>query len=120
MVVLDLIMAVGNCCFPASSGTTALPERYYRLERYYSSRVMVLPPFYQFPSYSYLSVILFVHVCGLRLFLLVVCMFVCVVPGDEVPEHQARRVNPGRASSKRYRTTEPAEGSSSAPPPPQL
>ena len=47
-------------------------------------------------------------------------MFVCVVPGDEVPEHQARRVNPGRASSKRYRTTEPAGGSSSAPPPPQL
>ena len=48
-VVPDLTTAVGNCCFPASSGTTALsrvvlplgavlplyPERYDRLERYY-------------------------------------------------------------------------------------
>ena len=64
--------------------------------------------------------IFFVRACGLRSFFLVVCVFVCVVPGDEVPEHQARRVNPGRASSKRYRTTEPIGGSSSAPPPPQL
>ena len=57
-----------------------------------------------------------------RSFWLFAC-FVCVVPGDEVPEHQARRVNPGHASSKRYRTTEPTEpagGSSSAQPPPQL
>ncbi len=48
-------------------------------------------------------------------FLFAVCMFVCVVPGDEVPEHQARRVNPGRASSKRYRSSKTAGGSSSAP-----
>ena len=34
-VVPDLTTVVGNCCFPASSGTTALPERYYRLEQYY-------------------------------------------------------------------------------------
>ena len=45
---------------------------------------------------------------------------VCLVPGDEHPEHQARHVNPGRATSKRYRTFESAGGSSSAPPPPQL
>ena len=57
---------------------------------------------------------------GLCSFLLVVCVFLCVVPGDELPEHQARHVNPGRATSKRYRTTESAGGSSSATPPPQL
>ena len=47
-------------------------------------------------------------------------MFLCLVPGDEHPEQSARRVNPGRATSKRYRTSESAGGSSSAPPPPQL
>ena len=75
---------------------------------------------YPVPSSSHLSVIfLFVFVAYARSFWLF-CVFVCVVPGDEVPEHQARRVNPGRASSKRYRTTEPAGGSYSAPPPPHL
>ena len=29
-VVPDLTTAVGNCCFPVSSGTTLSPERYYR------------------------------------------------------------------------------------------
>ena len=48
------------------------------------------------------------------------CVLLCLVPGDEHPEHQARRVNPGRATSKRYRTSESVGGSSSAPPPPQL
>ena len=47
-------------------------------------------------------------------------MFLCLVPGDEHPEHQARRVNPGRATLKRYLTSESAGGSTSAPPPPQL
>ena len=45
-------------------------------------------------------------------------LFVCLVPGDEHPEQQVRRVNPGRSTSKRYRTSESAGGSSSAPPPP--
>ena len=45
-------------------------------------------------------------------------VFVCLVLGDEHPEQQACRVNPGRATSKRYRTSESAGGSSSAPPPP--
>ena len=29
-VVPDLTTEVGNCCFPSSSGTSALPEWYYR------------------------------------------------------------------------------------------
>lgn len=45
-------------------------------------------------------------------------MSVCLVPGDEHPEQQVRRVNPGRSTSKRYRSSETAGGSSSAPPPP--
>ena len=49
-----------------------------------------------------------------------VLLFVCLVPGDEHPEQQVRRVNPGRATSKRYRTSESASASSSAAPPPQL
>ena len=47
-----------------------------------------------------------------------VFLFVCLVPGGEHPEKQVRRVNPGRATSKRYHTSESAGGSSSAPPPP--
>ena len=47
-------------------------------------------------------------------------LLVCLAPGDELPEQQVRRVNPGRATSKRYRTSESAGASSSAPPPPQL
>ena len=46
-----------------------------------------------------------------------VLLFVCLVPGDEHPEQQVRRVNPGRSTSKRYRSSEPAGGSSSAPQP---
>ena len=56
--VPDLTTVVGNCCFPVSSGTTALSravlllgavlplsvERYYRFGRYYRSQVAVLPP----------------------------------------------------------------------------
>ena len=45
-------------------------------------------------------------------------LLVCLVPGDEHPEQQVRRVNPGRSTSKRYRSSETAGGSSSAPPPP--
>ena len=41
----------------------------------------------------------------------------CLVPGDEHPEQQVRRVNPGRSPSKWYRSSETAGGSSSAPPP---
>ena len=44
----------------------------------------------------------------------------CLVPGDKRPEQQVRRVNPGRATSKRYRTSESAGASSSAAPLPQL
>ena len=47
-----------------------------------------------------------------------VCVFLCLVPGDDHPEQQVCRVNPGRATSKRYRTFEPAGGSSSTQPPP--
>ena len=47
-------------------------------------------------------------------------LLVCLVPGDEHPEQQVRRVNPGRSTSKRYRTSETAGASSSAQPPPQL
>ena len=46
-------------------------------------------------------------------------LLVCLVPGDEHPEQQVRRVNPGRAMSKRYRTSESVGASSSAAPPPQ-
>ena len=57
-------------------------------------------------------------------------LLVCLVPGDDHPEQQIPRVNPGHATSKRYRTSESAGGSSStqlplagatssAPPPPQ-
>ena len=48
------------------------------------------------------------------------CVFLCLAPGDEHPEQQVHRVNPGRATSKRYRTSESAGASSSAAPPPQL
>ena len=54
------------------------------------------------------------YALSLVLFLLLVCL----VPGDEHPEHQARRVNSGRATSKRYRTSKPAGGSSSTQLPP--
>ena len=47
-------------------------------------------------------------------------LLVCLVPGDEHPEQQVRRVNPGRSTPKRYRTSESAGASSSAPPLPQL
>ena len=40
----------------------------------------------------------------------------CLVPGDDLPEQQVRRVNPGRATSKRYRTSETTAASSSVPP----
>ena len=56
------------------------------------------------------------YACSFWLF----CVFLCLFPGDEHPEHQDRRVKPSRATSKRYRTTESAGGSLSAPPPPQL
>ena len=46
------------------------------------------------------------------------CVFLCLAPGDDPSEHQARRINPGRATSKRYRTSEPTDGSSSTQPPP--
>ena len=52
------------------------------------------------------------------LFFRVFLLLVCLVLGGDHPEQQARRVNPGHATSKRYRTTESAGGSSSAPPPP--
>ena len=45
-------------------------------------------------------------------------LLVCLVPGDDHPEQQIPRVNPGHATSNRYRTSESAGGSSSAPPPP--
>ena len=48
-----------------------------------------------------------------------VFLFMCLVPGGERPEEQVRRVNPGRATSKRYRTFESIGASSSAAPPPQ-
>ena len=47
-------------------------------------------------------------------------LFVCLARGDEHPEQQVHRVNPGRATSKRYRTSESVGASSSAAPPPQL
>ena len=45
---------------------------------------------------------------------------VCSVPGDGPSEQHARRVNPVRATSKRYRTSETTTASSSVPPPPQM
>ena len=54
------------------------------------------------------------------LYFVLVLLFMCLVPGDEHPEQQVRRVNPGRATSKRYRTSESVGASSSAAPPPQL
>ena len=58
------------------------------------------------------------------------CVFLCLAPGDDHSEQQGHRINPGRATSKCYRTLEPAGGSSSTqlppasasasvPPPPQ-
>ena len=57
-------------------------------------------------------------------------LFLCLAPGDDRSEQQGRCINPGHATSKRYRTSEPAGGSSSTqlppasasasvPPPPQ-
>ena len=45
-------------------------------------------------------------------------LFLCLAPGDDRSEQQGRRINPGRATSKRYRTSEPVGGSSSTQPPP--
>ena len=45
-------------------------------------------------------------------------VFVCLVPGDGPSEQPIRHVNPGRTSSKRYRTSESGAASSSVPPPP--
>ena len=45
-------------------------------------------------------------------------LFLCLAPGDDHSEQQGRRINPGRATSKRYRTSEPAGISSSTQPPP--
>ena len=47
-------------------------------------------------------------------------LLVCLVPGDEHPEQQARRVSHGRSMSKRYRTSETAGASSISHPPCQL
>ena len=116
----DLTTAVGNCCFPVLSGTTAPSEAVLPLGAVLPLTGRGTTALYQFPPYSYLSVIFLLVFCGLYSFFLVVCVFLCVVPGDELPEHQARRINLGRATSKRYRTTESVGGSSSAPPPPQL
>ena len=46
------------------------------------------------------------------------CVFLCLAPGNDLSEQQGRRINLGRATSKRYRTSEPAGGSSSTQPPP--
>ena len=37
-------------------------------------------------------------------------LFLCLAPGDDHSEQQGRRINPGRATSKCYRTSEPAGG----------
>ena len=47
-------------------------------------------------------------------------LLMCLLPGDEHPEKQVHRVNPGRSTSKRYRTSETAGASSSSHPPSQL
>mgnify|MGYP005837980837 CR=1 FL=1 len=46
-------------------------------------------------------------------------VFMCLVPGDGPSEQPVRRVNPGRTSSKRYRTSESGAASSSVRPPSQ-
>ena len=45
-------------------------------------------------------------------------LFLYLALGDDRAEKQGHRINPGRATSKRYRTSEPAGGSSSTQPPP--
>ena len=104
-----------------------------RLGRYYRPSGTVLPPIWrgtaaeQARYYRWMpSSIVSYHMIDPYL----LCLFgfdrsfwlflvsVCLVPGDEHPEQQVRRVNPGRSTSKRYRSSEAAGGSSSAPPPP--
>ena len=116
--------------FPIWRGTTALLEWYYRssgtaavVSRYYGScgtaavgsRYYCWMPVPSFPTKlgSLLLFCLVAYALFFRVFLLVVCL----VPGDDHPEQRVRRVNPGRATSKRYRTSEPAGGSSSTQPP---
>ena len=100
-------------------------RRYYRpsgavlpLERYYRCGGTVLPPDAQFhrflPHVDPYLLCLFGFDRSFWLFR----VSVRLVPGDEHPEQQVRRVNPGRSTSKRYRTSEAAGGSSSAPLPP--
>ena len=107
------------------SGAVPPLERYCRcggtvlpLVRYCRCAGTVLPPDAQFhrflPHVDPYLLCLFGFDRSFWLF----CVSVCLVPGDEHPEQQVRRVNPGRSTSKRYRTSEATGGSSSAQPPP--
>ena len=68
-VVPDLTTAVGNCCFPVSSGTTALSRAVLPLGAVLPLAGRGTTALYQFPPYSYLSVILFARVLWLMLVL---------------------------------------------------
>ena len=129
----DLTTVVRNCCFPASSGTTALfgavlpldLERYYRSLWSGTTAWAVLVRAFrgttaacQVPSCSCHTLILLLCLLAYARSFWLFCVFLCLVPGDEHAEHKARRVNPGRATAKCYRTSELAGGSSSTQPPP--
>ena len=117
-VVPDLTTAVGTAGSPSCAVLLLPLGRYYCLggTAAYGQRYYRCLPDSIIPYLCLIHVVLF---GGLRFFFFRVgFLFVCLVPGDEHPEQQVRRVNPGHSTSKRYRTSESARGSSSAPPPP--
>ena len=71
-VVPDLTTVVGNCCFPVSSGTTALSRAVLPLGAVLPLAGRGTTALYQFPQCSVLSVIFLLMFCGLCSFFLVV------------------------------------------------